>query len=309
MPKILKKRDLPKFLNKLIKKGYEVIAPIKTDTSKFSIIKDPNQIYLEKLPEYPVKNFFFPQKEVLFEFKNNKIIERIKPKKRIIFGIRKCDINGLLRLDHLFSSEKQYKTQRENTILIGLNCKNPDEYCFCESMDLKENYDLFFYEDKNNYYISIGSKKGLELVKNLKNLKKQFKEEIRCKKYLEKKDYERFYYNPGWQELANKCLSCAACTILCPTCACFDVNDEFNLDLKSGKRTRQYASCQLKSFTKIAGNKVFRESRLDRYKHFVYHKILYFRQDFHENLCVGCGRCIRHCPKRIDWVELINKPK
>ena len=77
-------------------------------------------------------------------------------------------------------------------------------------------------------------------------------------------------------------------------------------NLKDGKRTRCEISCQLKSFTKVAGGKSYRDSRLSRFKHFVYHKIVYYKKRQGRYMCVGCGRCLRVCPTKIDWVNTIN---
>jgi len=175
-------------------------------------------------------------------------------------------------------------------------------------MELRDDgYDLFFYPEGINYCISIGSKKGENLVKNLENLKKEIKiPNPKNGKVLISKDIDRNYKNKVWESDANKCLSCSACTIYCPTCNCSDLKDKLDINLKDGKRKRTEMSCQLLSFTRIAGGKSFRESRLARFKHFVYHKIVYYKKKEGRYMCVGCGRCLRACPPKIDWVNTIN---
>jgi len=219
--------------------------------------------------------------------------------------MRKCDLNALLILDKVMF-DPFYREKRKKTILIGLYCENPDEYCFCNSMELQDYYDLFFYPHKNKYYISVGSKKGFQLVKDLPSTKKEIKLEIKNKKKLEEKDIDRHYRNKIWEENAERCLSCGACTVYCPTCNCFDIEDNLEINLKEGKRIRKAESCQFKSFSKVAGGKIFRESRLSRFKHFVYHKVSYYYKRYKRYMCVGCGRCLRVCPTKIDWVETIN---
>ena len=132
---------------------------------------------------------------------------------------------------------------------------------------------------------------------------------MKNKKELPDKDIENDYKNKIWESDANKCLSCSACTIYCPTCNCFDINDKIDINFKNGNRTRTQTSCQLKSFSEVAGGKCFRDSRLARFKHFVYHKISYFKKTHDKYMCVGCGRCLRVCPTKIDWVDTINKIK
>ena len=132
MGKVLEKKRLNEFLRQ-VSKGADLIAPIKTDTLRFEIIKDNNfdDICLEGRPLFPIKKFFSPAKQDLFNLNLAKkdmpfeeVKARIKP--RVIFGGRLCDFNGLLRLDKLFLSDEfqddYYKAAREKTLLIGINC-------------------------------------------------------------------------------------------------------------------------------------------------------------------------------------------
>lgn len=309
MQKLLPKKDLNNFINNLTKK-YEVIAPVKKDKvmTKFEKIKDPKDIYLDKITRVPAKKFFIPENETLLEFKDKKPVEnQDKTKKRIILGLRKCDLNALQVIDKLMFDDN-YKNKRKNTILIGFFCDKPDEYCFCNSMELRDDgYDLFFYPEGINYYIQIGSKKGQQLVKGLQDAKKEITiPNPKNGKVLISKNIDRHYRNKIWESDAAKCLSCSACTIYCPTCNCFDLKDNLDINLKDGKRSRSEMSCQLLSFTRVAGGKSFRESRLARFKHFVYHKIVYYKKKKGRYMCVGCGRCLRACPPKIDWVNTIN---
>jgi len=308
MQKILPKKELNNFLSSLMKK-YEIIAPVRKDKvlTKFEIINNPKEIYLEKITKVPVKKFFIPENEQILEFKNNKTTNNItNSKKRIIFGLRKCDLNAMQILNKVMYDES-YEDKRKNTILIGIFCDKPDEYCFCNSMELKDDcFDLFFYPEGINYYIEARNNKGLSLVKNLANAKKDIILRQKNNKVLINKNIDRHYRNKIWESNAEKCLSCSACTIYCPTCNCFDIKDKLDINLRDGSRTRNEMSCQLKSFSRVAGGKSFRDTRLSRFKHFVYHKIVYFKKRKGRYMCVGCGRCLRVCPTKIDWVKTIN---
>ncbi len=310
MQKVLHKKNFNKFMQKLIDR-YEVIAPVKKEITKFAEIENPDEICLDNKTLMPPKKFFFPENEILLEFNGTKIKEtngkKEKNKKRIIFGLARCDLNAIKLLDKVMH-DSHYIKKRRNTIVIGMHCK-PDKYCFCNSMELEDVSkcsDLFFYPKGRKYYISVFTRKGEKIVRDLPDSKKEIILKIKNRKKLPDKDIEKDYKNEIWNTDVEKCLSCGACTAYCPTCNCFDIEDKLNIDMKSGKRMRKETSCQLKSFSRVAGGKVFRESRESRFKHFVYHKIAYFKNQFNKYMCVGCGRCLRVCPTNIDWVETIN---
>lgn len=301
--RVLSKKNFRGFIESLVRK-YEFVAPVKKSVSKFERVNSFDEIYLDKITDIPIKDFLFPEGETLVEFKDGKakeVVEKIN--KRVIFGLRKCDLNAIKILD----KDSQYLDKRKKSILIGLFCDNPDEFCFCNSMELKDYYDLFFYFYKGFYYVNVGSKKGEGLVRDLDFAKKEIEiPNPKNEKIMKRTDVEGNYKNKVWEKDAERCLSCSACTAYCPTCNCFDVKDFLSLNLKDGERKRFSMSCQLKSFSRIAGGKSYRDSRLSRFKHFVYHKIVYYKKRYGRYMCVGCGRCLRVCPTKIDWVKTIN---
>ena len=115
-----------------------------------------------------------------------------------------------------------------------------------------------------------------------------------------------FFYN--WKNDINECVSCQRCTVLCPTCFCFDLKDDMDLslDLEKGSRLRQIDSCHSKDFTRDAGNFDERETRSQRYMHRVYHKLQSYQDKFGRSMCTGCGRCIDFCHSKIDFVNTAN---
>jgi sulfhydrogenase subunit beta (sulfur reductase) len=313
------KEDFDKVVKKESKTS-EFYGPVKKgpmhNFEKVSSLKDMNLNYM--LTYHPAKRIFFEPQQTMFEFKGNRIIEpKFSPRKIIVFGLRRCDINSIGRQDIVLDQVHQdfyYKQNRDNSLLIGLQCTTHDQYCFCGSMNLIDLHDLMFYEEGKTFTVEASTEKGLDFVKrNKQYFKKTNKEPVKHIEgtdRLQKKDLSTLYNHPDWQKGTDQCLSCGACNHQCPSCYCFDIYDEVKTaNGKEGERKRRWASCQLKSFTRVAGDHVFREQRVKRFKHRIYHQLQYFREQHRINLCTGCARCIRHCPTRIDFVKLINEMK
>lgn len=315
------KQTFSKFIARLAERT-TVIAPVMKDAARFVPVKSAEEIYLDNLTYFPAKEYFFRQQETLFTFKNGKLsVPKQEHQEKVFFGLRKCDLNAIKHQDDVYTRQvpdPYYTAARAKTILIGYHCwEAPNKYCFCESLNLSDYYDLLYFDKGDHYLIHAGSEEGARFLKSHKRFftpteQKLTKEErvIKNADRLEKDDIGPFYDHKGWKEGVDLCLSCGACTNLCPTCYCFEIHDEVNAkDPSSGKRTRTWSSCQLPEFTKVAGDHVFRESREDRFKHRIYHQLDYFKKEHGINLCVGCGRCISGCPTRIDFVHIINKMK
>jgi len=318
----LKKSQLKKFLSKVMQ-SHELIAPLKSDLVRFTKIEEPKQageIYLKENAFFPLKEYFFRKQEQIFAFDGNKITVNIeKPQKRVFFGVRKCDLNAIKHQDMVFlekNVDPYYKAQRDEAVLIGYHCNEaPSIYCFCGSMNLQDYYDLMFYDRGKEFIIDIGTEKGSKFLSGFKDMVKtsEYKITENDKKIegtdrLFKKDISGLYDNPGWQKGVDMCVSCGACTTLCPTCYCFETKDKKDIhDTSKSERIREWSSCQVKEFTTVASGHTFREKREERFKHRIFHQLEYFKEKNGIDLCVGCGRCITGCPTRIDFVDIINK--
>jgi ferredoxin len=323
VPYLLQKKALFLLLDRL-SKDYEVIAPIKTDDDyNFQRIDSSKEINLENYQNtrFPPKEFFLPKSDTLFVFEKNrkvKISPGISEKKRVIFGIKPCDVNGILVLDKIFTTNYEdpiYTERRKNTVLIALNCNKSGEYCFCDSLgtDTTKNSDLLLTDTGNEYIVEVQSEAGNQIVKkngDLFSVTQQIikKPEVKCKKKVNPEKLvelmNKEFNNKVWEKEANRCISCAACTIVCPTCYCYDVKDVNDTNGKEGARIRKWNFCMLFNFTKVAGDNVFREDRTERLKQFVCHKLCYFKETNNVFLCVGCGRCIQSCIVNIDLTEI-----
>ncbi|MBS3131146.1 4Fe-4S dicluster domain-containing protein [Candidatus Woesearchaeota archaeon] len=302
--------------------SYELIAPVKRELVKFDAIKNINDIHFEKNSYFPVKEFFFKKREVLFTFNGNRILEpKFENKERVFFGIRKCDLNAIKHQDIVFmqgANDPYYIAERERSFLLGYHCNEaPSEYCFCGSLELEDYFDMMFYDKGDHMLVEIGSEKGMALYKKFSGffekstrLIAQHEKKIPGADRLKVKDIGPLYDNPDWKKGVDICLSCGACTALCPTCYCFDIHDEVKMSNPgSGERVREWSSCQLPEFSRVAGNHVFRNEREQRFKHRIYHQLDYFKEKYGIQMCVGCGRCIEGCPTRIDFVQIINEMK
>ena len=316
-----KKEAFYGFLESL-KKYCQLIAPVNKDIVRFEPIESVNDIYLGKNSYFSVKEYFFKQNETIFKFTGNKIIvPQAKSEKRAFFGLRRCDLNGIMHQDSVFMkqvNDPYYSAARKDSYLLGYHCNEaPSPFCFCGSLDLAEFFDLMFYDKKDYFLVEVGSEKGKFLIEKFKSFFETTnigisKEEkvIPGADRLEKKDISKLYDNPDWKKGVDMCLSCGACTSVCPTCYCFETHDEVTAkNPEEGERKREWSSCQVQGFTKVAGDHVFRKEREERFKHRIYHQLEYFKEKNGVNLCVGCGRCIEGCPTRIDFVNIINEMK
>ena len=270
------------------------------------------------------KEFFFPRRQELYEQTPEGIIPRpaVAEKQTLLVFARPCDARGLAILDRVFLGEvkdESYLRARQSTTVIGLHCLQPDRHCFCTSlgggpfetggMDLAltplegERFLVQGVTEKGEAVLALlgGKEAGEAERKSLLELRKAAEAAIR--RTIEVPDpkimAERFD-SPYWGEVSRSCLTCGICSYLCPTCHCFDIVDEGYL------RLRCWDTCSSDTFTRMAAGEDHRKHKRSRYRQRIYHKFSYFKENFDIHSCVGCGRCTRHCPVKIDIVEIVN---
>ncbi|MFH0977768.1 MAG: 4Fe-4S dicluster domain-containing protein [Candidatus Woesearchaeota archaeon] len=316
MNTLINKDDVPKFLSALMQR-FEVIAPKKSKGMLlFEPIADFKEIDFSQQTSYSAKKYFLPAKESIFSYKGTKIEVKLDSRPRIII-MHPCDANAVLNLDRIFLDENldpYYKARRDATLLFVFSCSQSYKNCFCTSVNSCEtvNYDLLFVDIGDKYVVSVGTSRAKELLstKLFTNIIREGACEVKCKKKLNSTNQlGSFFLSKVWKSESKKCLFCNACIIACPSCFCFTMHDEPNLDLVSGERKRQWDYCYMHDHTKVAGGFVFRKERSKRFKHRIYHQLKYFKDKFGRQLCVGCGRCIDVCPAKIDMVEIVNSLK
>ena len=334
--KVISKKDFNEFIETLIDDDSMDVHGVKSKGEKFAFgeLDSSDDLRLDyDTTILPPKKYFMPQYETLMKCSLSSPfdLEEEKPQKRlIIIGVHPYDLIAINQMDAYYCNDdvsKSYLERRKNTIIIGSDVLNIHDKAFFGSMNtaqVENGYDLFITDLEDKVAIEIGSKKGKELLDNAARVReatdveKQKVEAIRIAAQgqakrgikIEPKQWysllDQNYDSEVWKTQSDKCLSCGTCTLVCPTCFCYDVNDE--IDLKgNSKRVRTWDGCLLRQFTEVAGGEVFREDIMARYRHRFFRKGKYLPDRLGFTACVGCGRCSSQCiPDIADPVKVMN---
>ncbi len=324
----LPNKNVITFLEQLKSHG-EFIGPIKISEKfyDFRKVEDVNEIELHYNRSItPPRKYFHPPQEKMFFFnRENAELQDILQQtneKLVIFGLHPCDIVGLRIIDSRFIDDQPdpyYLQRRKNGFIIGLSCL-PDEYCFCNvrRVDFVDiGFDLFFHEVPDGFILRVGSVRGHKLIDPIEELfNKVSKNDINNLTLFEQKRESLFTLKGNWDNLryllelradhplwfreSEICLGCGNCTLVCPTCRCYDVKDIPSLDGRTGERIRFWDSCQYRSHGLVAGNYNFRETKKDRFENRYMCKNAYCKE-LTTAYCVGCGRCTYFCPAGINY--------
>ncbi len=331
--RVIEAKELPALVSAFME-SYEVVAPVKSGSAyTFEAVSSFDEIELN----YPTtiaspKKYFLPPKETLLEYDatTNQVTNfaaEITP--RVIFGAHACDINALNRLDLVFRDgrypDPYYIARRKATLVVGVSCM-PTETCFCHLWDSDEarfGYDLFLQDIGGKYLVSISSVEAANILEAACNPREatdeeriEFRHVTRKRQASFNKDIpdiqevamlmDAFHSDPFWEELGKRCLSCTACSAVCPTCFCFDIQDTLDPDGKKGHRERVWDACTSPQFALVAGGHNFRPDGRNRVRHRMYHKLNGFLANHNHMLCVGCGRCVKACKANINPIEVLK---
>jgi len=295
-------------------------------------IKDEIPDYV--LPPYrgvePIKSILFPPKQEVAEYPepSRKILD-IEPKERAIFGITACDLEGIRIFDRVFMEDDEfidpfYVANRKNLFIVTVDCTDIYPSCFCSlvgGQPFPENgFDINLTPVENSYLVETGTTDGEELIreigaheapKDLITSREKIRKAVISR--LEKqnqpfetpKDFidlvtENQKQAKSYEHHGSTCVSCGACTYICPGCFCFAISDN---PLENGifQRSTTWDSCQFSGFSRMAGMLNPRGKMVQRFAHRYNHKFFHYpwRYGGHP-ACVGCGRCIDNCMGRID---------
>ena len=245
-----------------------------------------------------------------------------------VFGVRGCDLAGLEIQDTIFlkgpHADPYYQHRRESLFLIAVNCTRSLETCFCVSMgtgpQAKGAYDLRLTEGADDFVIEAGTPAGQRILEQLscewapeERLIQDSQRIESCAKSQTRRlphdslpeRLQNAHDHARWDEVAKRCLACANCTMVCPTCFCHGVEETPSLNYQHTTHTRVWDSCFTPDHGYIHG-KNFRPTTKDRYRMWLMHKLGTWVEQFGTSGCVGCGRCITWCPVGIDLTEEIS---
>ena len=329
----LDKKNLEKFVGAMLKRG-KVRGPV-SDAGTGSVVLGDLSKASELVLDYanfklPPKREFFPQCENIATFDAGGLRQAVQSgENAIVFGIRPCDARSFLCLDKVFDdahyTDPYYRNRRDHALVIALACEKPGYACFCSSVGggpaAAAGADILACILADSLVFEALSEKGQSfLEENKALLRNPTPGELQKRKQQEEhsrtaptriridsvpREIGKNFDSPLWDTMAETCLGCGVCTFLCPTCHCFDLFDE--RQEKGGRKLRVHDACMFASFTREASGHNPRGKRGDRLRQRVMHKFSYAPEKFGDIFCVGCGRCIMHCPSNIDIRETVSR--
>jgi formate hydrogenlyase subunit 6/NADH:ubiquinone oxidoreductase subunit I len=238
----------------------------------------------------------------------------------MLWGIRPCDALGIGELSSIFNldyKDEIYNNRLSKVTVLGFSCGKADEYCFCTSVGGNpgntDGSDILFTQlgENGDYLAEILTEKGEkvialspELFETAGNIEKEKLLADVPVKFSHKEIFgklEKFFESDEWVEQSLRCIGCGACAYVCPTCACFDIQDDSHGKL--GSRVRCWDSCGFSLFTLHTSGHNPRNVQSARWRQRIMHKFSYMPERLSVYGCTGCGRCSRACPADMNILE------
>jgi ferredoxin len=282
------------------------------------------------------KQFFFLPRLRLLRARRDGAGFAVEPETRApprlaLIGARGCDLHAIAVQDQIFLGgahrDPDYAARREGVFVVAVNCGQAGGTCFCVSMGTgpraKSGFDLALTElldAPHRFLVEIGSEAGAGVLARLGAEEAPESDRHAADAVVERTAHAmgrtldtrdikellyRNYEHPRWNDVASRCLTCANCTLVCPTCFCATVEDTTDLTGEHAERWRTWDSCFTLDHSYIHGGSV-RASPRARYRQWLTHKLATWIDQFGTSGCVGCGRCITWCPVGIDLTAEVD---
>ncbi len=284
-----------------------------------------------------LKHYLFPPRQTLLTITHAEtgLAFRQEPpadRAYAFIGSRACDLAAAQIQDKVFAGaphqDPHYVSVRSRAFTVAVNCAEAGSTCFCSSMGTgprcTAGYDLVITEvmgdDRHEFVVEAGSEPGEEVLERLEGRELTASDSSDIDRIIANTEatmgrsmpadetYDLLTHNldsPIWDAIGERCLSCANCTLVCPTCFCSTIEDATDL-AGAATRQRRWDSCFDLDFTNLHGHPA-RSSPAARYRQWMTHKLAYWYDQFGSSGCVGCGRCITWCPVGIDITAEINE--
>ena len=242
-----------------------------------------------------------------------------------VIGARACDLAALRIQDRIFledaHADPYYAARRRGMFIVAVNCSHPADTCFCASTGdgpgVTAGHDIVLTELDDGFVADAGTDEGQRILAAL-SLGPASAEQRRCaqdqtaqaahkqQRTLPGRNLRDALFarleHPRWNEVAERCLSCGNCTLVCPTCFCHAEREQPHIDGTASDHLREWDSCFSQGHSHIHGLTIRPDTRT-RYRQWLTHKLGSWHDQFGTSGCVGCGRCIAWCPVGIDLTE------
>jgi len=255
-----------------------------------------------------------------------------EPPRYAFIGVRSCELHAIAIQDRVFVGgahvDPTYQARRERAFFVAVNCGQAGGTCFCVSMQTGPKatggFDLALTETleggRHRFVVEVGSERGAEVLRDVPRAAATAEDLAAARAATERATGQmgrtmdttdikdllyRNYEHPRWDDVASRCLTCANCTMVCPTCFCSTVEDTADLTGDHAERWRKWDSCFTMDHSYVHGGYV-RSSARSRYRQWMTHKLATWIDQFGTSGCVGCGRCITWCPVAIDITEEVR---
>ncbi len=299
--------------------------------------RDDNALFGYNVGPHSWKKFLYPPRLRLWQARKTDTGFNLETQPEEIplvafIGIRSCELHAIFVQDRILSGngsgDPDYAGRRKNTFIIVAQCTQAGQTCFCSSMGtgprVKHGFDLalteLIDERRHEFIFEVGSDTGAAILdrtphriaseaewKQAQQASSRAAEQMGRR--LDTTQIKELLYrnveNRRWDDVAQRCLACANCTMVCPTCFCTAIEDVTDLAGETTQRLRRWDSCFNRQFSYIHGGAV-RQTTKSRYRQWLIHKVASWFDQFNMSGCVGCGRCITWCPVGIDITEEIS---